>query len=126
MRPRRGRRTITCMGRRSADRFEQRLLEDVLHMGTADPRKKNHWAVVLNQGLVWTPGDGTLVRVADIDDRWRKNLLTWLVRNADWLLDAAGEETRLAPEVWIQTKPIYRALLRAEIRRLRGKADDAS
>lgn len=114
------------MGRRSADRFEQRLLEDVLHMGTADPRKKNHWAVVLNQGLVWTPGDGTLVRVADIDDRWRRNLLTWLVRNADWLLDASREETGLAPEVWIQTKPIYRALLRAEIRRLRGKADDAS
>lgn len=101
---------------------KQRLLEELLHAeAVGDEGLVNHWATVVNQRHIWTPADRDRIRAEDVDARWRGNILRWLRRNADWLLEATEERTHLPADAWIQTKPIYQAFLHLEIDGMGGE-----
>lgn len=94
--------------------------------------RPRRWSALLDQTEWWKTGDGSYIRVAEMEPRHRANTVRWLMRRAGALVDAMGiqdlpllygapeeavdaymreDEERLNdPEGWMSRTPLVQAL----------------
>lgn len=116
------------------ERVMRDFVEAMTREPTEMPERRYHTDELLEQGEVWQPGGGEILRIVDMDDDHLVNLKAFLLKHAfryqsavlqsmfhfaaglggemaqDSMDSAIGEVSRLHPLLWMEERPLYKAV----------------